>query len=353
MTTFFNIMRPLIHCLPPETAHALGLSAVRFLPRMPAARHPALAVSALGYVFPGPIGLAAGFDKNAEATDALLAQGFSFVEAGTVTPKPQAGNPAPRLFRLAEDEAVINRLGFNSEGLSAFVKNLNGRDRSRGIVGANIGKNKDSADAAADYVESLHAVYPYADYIAINISSPNTPGLRALQKRAALDALLGELAAAREASASVHGRRVPLLLKVAPDLGHQEKEDIADKSMLHGMDGLIVGNTTLSRPISLKSWTAAEQGGLSGKPLFDLSTQVLRDFYKLTSGRMLLVGAGGIASATDAYIKIRAGATLLQLYTAIVYQGFGVVREIENGLLALLKRDGLTHISQAVGADAR
>jgi dihydroorotate dehydrogenase len=355
MTKFFNFMRPLVHCLPPEMAHALGIFALRagILPSAPSLRYSELTLNVLGHSFPNPIGLAAGFDKNAAATARVLAQGFGFVEAGTVTPKPQAGNPKPRIFRLAEDEAVINRLGFNNHGLEAFAARLRRRDRGCGIVGANIGKNKDSADAVADYAHCLRIVYPHADYITINISSPNTPGLRALQKRAALIELLTQLTAVRDECAIAHGRHVKLLLKVAPDLDHQEKEDIADKAPDCGIDGIIVGNTTLSRPTNLKSWDAAEQGGLSGKPLFDLSTQVLKDFYRLTGGRILLVGTGGIASAADAYRKIRAGATLVQLYTALVYQGFGLVREIEEGMLALLKQDGFTHISEAIGADVR
>jgi dihydroorotate dehydrogenase len=355
MKPFFETIRPLLFALPPETAHGLALAAVkgRWFPASPTLRHPELTVKEFGLTFPNPIGLAAGFDKNARVADVLFRHGFGFVEVGTVTPKPQVGNRLPRLFRLVEDEAVINRLGFNNDGLKKCVRRLSLRNKKAGIVGANIGKNKDSADVIDDYAQGLQAVYSVADYVTINISSPNTPGLRALQKRAALEQLLTALSATRDASAAVHGHRVPLLLKVAPDLDMQEKQDIADKAPECGIDGLIIANTTISRPTDLKNWNAAEQGGLSGKPLFDLSTQALIDFYKLTRGKIPLIGVGGIASGEDAYKKIRAGATLVQLYTALVYQGFGLIRRIEDGLLECLKRDGFAHISEAVGADAK
>lgn len=354
MSIGFKIARPFLHSLPPETVHALGIFALRtgLLAPVKTFSHPSLVVKALGKSFPNPIGLAAGFDKNAVATGALLQQGFGFVETGTVTPLPQPGNPKPRMFRLSEDEAVINRLGFNNQGLEKCVAQLQRRKKEAGIVGVNIGKNKDG-DAVADYTRGVQRVYTHADYITINISSPNTPGLRTLQKRAALDELLKAIAAVHKACMTVHGTRVPLLLKVAPDLDAQEKEDIADKAAEHGMDGLIISNTTVGRPDSLKSAHMGEQGGLSGKPLFDLSTQTLRDFYRLTGGRMLLIGVGGISSAADAYAKIRAGAALVQLYTALVYQGFGVMRDIEKGLIALLERDGFSHITDAVGVDVK
>lgn len=349
----FPLLRPMVHALPPESAHALAITALAagVIPAVRRVDHPALAVQAFGYVFPNPIGLAAGFDKNADVCDAALALGFGFVEAGTVTPKPQPGNLRPRLFRLTEDEAVINRLGFNNKGLEYFVANLK-RRRRHGIVGANIGKNKESLEAAHDYVAGLRAVYPHADYITVNISSPNTPDLRSLQKRAALDALLSEVCSAREKYTEEHGRRLPLLVKVAPDLDQKEKEDIVDKAIEYCVDGLIVSNTTISRP-PLQSRYAAEVGGLSGRPLFTFSTQALKDFYQISGGQLVLVGAGGIFSAEDAYQKIRAGASLVQLYTALVYRGFGVVAEIERGLLPLLQRDGFSHISEALGADVK
>lgn len=349
------LFRPLIHLLPPECAHNLGLFALSngLVPMPRPLRDPALQVRAFGLEFANPVGLAAGFDKNAVAINALLAQGFGFVEAGTVTPQPQAGNPRPRIFRLPEDEAVINRLGFNNGGLVAFSKNFTRRNPRMGVAGANIGKNKDSESAVADYVRGMQAVYPHADYITVNISSPNTVGLRALQKRDALAELLDAIILARQACETTHEKHVPLLLKVAPDLDEGEKKDIAELVLAHGFDGLIVSNTTISRPDSLQGASKGEQGGLSGKPLMALSTQTLADFYRLTEGKIPLIGVGGIASAEDAYAKIRAGATLVQLYSALVYQGFGVVRTINKGLSELLARDGFKQVADAVGADAR
>lgn len=350
-----NALMRLLHCLPPETVHNLGLHALRagLLPEAEGAAHPSLRVEALGLHFSNPIGLSAGFDKNACAIDALLAQGFGFVEAGTVTPLPQPGNPRPRIFRLKEDEAVINRLGFNNHGLEAFVRQFRQRNKSRGIAGANIGKNKHSVDAVADYVTGLKTVYPHADYVTVNISSPNTQGLRDLQQRDALAGLLSALRAARQECIAAHGLAVPLLLKVAPDLTPQEIHDVSGVVMEHGVDGLIVSNTTLARPASLKSRHAGESGGLSGKPLLPLANACLTQFYRETKGRLPLIGVGGVSSAADAYEKIRAGATLVQLYTALVYRGFAAVREIRADLPALLSRDGFSSIAQAVGTGVR
>jgi len=347
--SLFTILRPIIHALPPEVAHNLGLYALRggLLPARDTANSEALHTNAFGLTFKNPIGLAAGFDKNACAINALLKQGFGFVEAGTVTPKPQAGNPAPRVFRLARDAAIINRLGFNNRGLAEYARNFSCHQKTLGIAGANIGKNKDSSDAAADYVTCIKAVSATADYITINISSPNTQGLRELQKKDALGELLATLVETRNQSA----KRVPLILKVAPDLTMQEKEDIAAQVLAHCIDGMIISNTTLSRPDSLRSDKKREQGGLSGRPLFALSTSALADFYKLTGGKIPLIGVGGVGSAEDAYRKIKAGATLVQLYSALVYQGFGLVSDIKTGLSALLARDGYSHVSQAIGKD--
>lgn len=348
-------LRPLVHCLQPEVAHSLGLWALRNDLLTPARlpENPALAISAFGLDFPHPVGLAAGFDKNAEAVEGLFSQGFSFVEAGTVTPLAQPGNPRPRIFRLPEDEAVINRLGFNNHGLSVFVDNLRRLNKKHGVVGANIGKNKDSEDAIADYVRGLMAVYPYADYITVNISSPNTPGLRNLQKRDELSALLAALASARAACTMAHSWQVPLLLKVAPDLDKEERRDVAELVLQHGIDGMIISNTTISRPPAVTGEYKSEAGGLSGRPLLSLSTEVLSDFYRLTEGRIPLIGAGGVASADDAYAKIRAGATLVQLYSALVYQGFGLIKRIHHGLGELMLRDGFSHIREAIGANHR
>jgi dihydroorotate dehydrogenase len=348
----FDCIRPLVHLLPPERAHALGVWALQ-KSLLPAARFtpsPILAQHILGMPFPHPVGLAAGFDKNAQVTAELHRQGFSFVEAGTVTPLPQEGNPQPRMFRLPCDRAVINRLGFNNDGLEMFAARLAARVPS-GIVGANIGKNKQAEDAVADYVSGLTRLYPYADYITINISSPNTQGLRALQKREQLTQLLSTLVATRSALCDQHKKRVPLLLKIAPDLDDADLEDIAEVALVQKIDGLIISNTTIKRPRTLKSGLHGEQGGLSGAPLFAVSTEVLARMYVLTKGAIPLVGVGGISSAEDAYKKIRAGASLVQIYTALVYRGFGLVREIVEGLPPLLAKDGFNNIHDAIGAD--
>ncbi len=350
----YRTLLPLIHLLPPERAHALGLWALKYslLPSARIAANPMLTQKLFGLEFSNPIGLAAGFDKNAEALEALHLQGFGFVEAGTVTPLPQEGNPQPRMFRLKKDTAVINRLGFNNRGLTPFVAALAARTGG-GIVGANIGKNKNAEDAVGDYVGGLEAVYAHADYITINISSPNTQGLRAMQKREQLTQLLSSLMAAKKRQLAACGKNVPLLLKIAPDLDEPDLHDVAEVALALAMDGLIISNTTIKRPRTLQSGLHGEQGGLSGAPLFALSTEVLARMYKLTGGKIPLIGVGGVSSAEDAYKKIRAGASLVQLYTALVYQGFGVVRDIVEGLPALLERDGFKHISEAVGADGR
>jgi len=354
MTDCFTLLRPLLHTLPPEAAHNLGLWALRhrLLTAISLPPMPSLQVNALGLQFSNPIGLAAGFDKNAVAVDALLGLGFGFVEAGTVTPKPQPGNPKPRIFRLPQDEAVINRLGFNNDGLESFVEHFARRNKAKGIAGANIGKNKDSADANVDYVAGLQAVYPYADYITVNISSPNTERLRDLQQRESLTSLLSALRDTRRECAGKNGRNVPMLLKVAPDLDQKQMEDIAEAVMTYGIDGMIISNTTVTRPEQLQSRHRFEAGGLSGKPLFAPSTERLRDFYTLTGGKVTLVGVGGVSSAADAYAKIRAGATLVQLYTALVYQGFSAVRRIQLGLAKLLEKDGFSSVRDAVGVDS-
>lgn len=351
----YSIAKPLLHLLPPERAHTLGLWALQnhVLPAAHLAPSTMLAANYFGLTFAHPLGLAAGFDKNAAATTPLLQQGFSFVEAGTVTPKPQEGNPKPRVFRLPEDAAIINRLGFNNDGLEPFVAAMQKRDKLAGIVGANIGKNKDSEDAAADYVIGLARVYDYADYITINISSPNTQGLRALQKREALEQLLASLNKKRAELNAQTNRYVPMLLKIAPDLDEPDLEDIVQAVLSHGFDAIIISNTTIKRPRTLKSAYHGQQGGLSGKPLFASSTEILSRMYRLTGGKIPLIGVGGISSADDAYVKIRSGASLLQLYSALVYQGFGLVRDIVEGLPVLLARDGFTHVSEAIGVDCR
>jgi dihydroorotate dehydrogenase len=340
----------LLRLLPPETAHRAALTALRH-GLVPAGRppsDPALRVRLWGLELASPLGLAAGFDKDAEAIDPLLRLGFGFVEVGSVTPLPQPGNQRPRLFRLPRDRAVINRMGFNSRGHDFARRGL--AARRLGPVGVNLGKNRESADAAADYAAGIAALGPLADYLVVNISSPNTPGLRALQQAAALRPLIDRLQAARDRLAP---RRPPLLLKLAPDLDAAEREAIAETVLAGGVDGLILGNTTTARPPGLVGAAASEAGGLSGRPLLAPSTAVLADFYRLTRGRLPLIGVGGIASAADAYAKLRAGATLLQLYTALIYQGPGLVGRINRELAALLRRDGLADIAAAVGADHR
>jgi len=300
--------------------------------------------------FSNPVGLAAGFDKNAEVPDAMLAQGFGFVEVGSVTPQPQAGNPKPRLFRLDTDLAVINRMGFNNDGMEAVRARLQKRrNNSEGWIGINLGKNKTTEQALDDYVLGIKALAGLADYVVVNVSSPNTPGLRALQGREPLTHLL---AGVRQALTALALDRVPpLLLKVAPDLTDEDKADIANVVMRLRIDGIIATNTTIERPDFLTHSSKAEAGGLSGKPLMDPSTVVLADLYRLTAGKVTLVGVGGISSGADAYRKIRAGASLVQLYSALVYQGPGLINEINTELAACLRRDGFANVSDAVGVD--
>jgi dihydroorotate dehydrogenase len=338
-----------LHALDPEQAHGAAIAALKLGlgPRDAGPDDPCLATQLAGLPLPNCVGLAAGFDKNAEVPDAMLAAGFGLVECGTVTPLPQAGNPKPRIFRLSEDRAVINRLGFNNGGLEAFAGRLQ-RRRGRGIVGANVGANKDSQDRIGDYVRGLQRLWPLADYFTANISSPNTPGLRDLQSGPALEELLGRLAETR-AELSRGGSTRPLLLKVAPDLTDAQIEAICDQVAAYGLDGVIVSNTTLSRPDDLRSRHKNEAGGLSGAPLMGLSTAVLARFHAAGRGRFALIGAGGVASGADAYAKIRAGASAIQLYSALVYEGPGLVRRLKGDLVARLKADGFVSVAQAVG----
>lgn len=335
-----------MHLLGPEDAHTLAIAALKLgLGPRGAPDDPILAGSLAGLEMPNVVGLAPGFDKNAEVFAPMLRAGFGFVECGTVTPKPQAGNPRPRLFRLSEDRAVINRLGFNNQGLDAFAGRL--ARRGAGVVGANIGANKDSADRIGDYVAGLQRLWGLASYFTINISSPNTPGLRALQTKAALEELLGRLAEARAALPAAG--RVPMFLKVAPDLEAGEAATIAETVIAHGLAGVIVSNTTISRP-PLKSRFRDETGGLSGAPLMDLATRVLAEFAEAAAGRLILIGVGGIASGADAYAKIRAGASAVQLYSALVFEGPGLVSRIKRDLAIRLRADGFASVGQAVGA---
>jgi dihydroorotate dehydrogenase len=340
----YPLLRPFAFALDPERAHRLTIRALKAAPkRRPPAPDPMLGITIAGLDFPNPIGLAAGFDKDAEVPDAMLGLGFGFVEVGTLTPLAQAGNPEPRLFRLAGDKAVINRMGFNNRGQAEALARLRQRER-RGIVGVNIGANKDNAAGAAaiaDYVRGARAMAPVADYLTVNISSPNTPGLRALQDKGALGELLAAVMAAR-------GRPTPVFLKVAPDLESADIDDIVAVSIERRIDALIIGNTTISRP-SLRSKHVGEGGGLSGTPLAPLALQRLKDFRAASGGALPLIAAGGIAGGADAYERIRAGASLVQLYTALVYEGPGLAKRINRELSKLLKRDGFVSVAEAVG----
>ncbi|XP_071424045.1 dihydroorotate dehydrogenase (quinone), mitochondrial [Pithys albifrons albifrons] len=350
---------PALRALPPEAAHGLALRAVA-LGLLPSARPdgPALEVRVLGQRFRNPLGLAAGFDKQGEAVDGLYKMGFGFVEVGTVTPKPQEGNPKPRVFRLAEDKAVINRYGFNSHGHVAVARRLRARQeiqiRLTGAgmpLGINLGKNKSSIDAAADYVAGVRTLGPLADYLVVNVSSPNTPGLRELQGKAELYDLLSKVLAERDLLPCDH--KPAVLVKIAPDLTAQDKRDIASIVCELGVDGLIVSNTTVSRPSSLRSRQRTEPGGLSGQPLRELSTQAIREMYHLTQGRVPIIGVGGVSSGRDALEKIRAGASLVQLYTALVYHGPPIVGTVKRELEELLREQGFKNVMEAVGADHR
>jgi dihydroorotate dehydrogenase len=354
---FERLSRPLLWAMDPEDAHNLALRALRTVPQpRPAPEPPALQVRAFGLNFPNPVGIAAGFDKNATAPDALLRLGFGFVEVGTITPRAQGGNPRPRIFRLAADRAVINRLGFNSEGGAAALARLAARARQNGeaggIVGVNVGANKDSVDRVEDYVRLIDTFALVASYFTVNISSPNTPGLRDLQAAQALDDLLARVVEARDRAHRRAGP-VPVLLKIAPDLSLPELDDVVGVARKHRLDGMIVGNTTISRPKSVRDRRAAsESGGLSGRPLFKLSTRMLAETYVRAEGAFPLVGVGGIDSGATAIAKIKAGASLLQLYTGFVFRGPGLVSEIKSDLVAALERGHRDSLAAMVGADA-
>jgi dihydroorotate dehydrogenase len=349
--TFYSHLRPLLFALPPEAAHRAGLRALQ-CGLVPASsfHDPRLTTNLAGLNLPNPVGLAAGFDKNAESFAGALKAGFGFVEVGTLTPRAQPGNPAPRVFRLVEDEAIINRLGFNNDGVDDAVRRLSQR-QGQGIVGGNIGKNKDSADAVADYLYALSALYPLVDYVTVNISSPNTPNLRDLQAASALEQLMTALFTRRSELVAAGAARKPIFVKIAPDNDVDTLRDIAHLAIAMKFDGLIVSNTTITREDIAPSPLAGETGGLSGKPLMAKSTAMLRQVYQLTEGKIPLIGVGGIASAEDAYRKIRAGASAVQLYTALIYQGFGLVENINRGLVACMERDGVSSLAALVGKD--
>lgn len=342
----FRLIRPALFALDSETGHRLALRGLAALPaRGPSTAGP-LTVDVAGLSFPNPVGVAAGFDKDAEVPDALLGLGFGFTEVGSITPLPQAGNPKPRLFRLVEDQAVINRMGFNNGGGEAALERLTARAGRPGIVGVNIGANKDSSDRIADYAVMARMMAPVASYLCVNISSPNTPGLRALQDESALTGLLDAVIAARDET----GGTAPIFLKVAPDLEPADIDAIARIALDKRLGALVVSNTTISRP-ALRSHHAGETGGLSGAPLRSLATQRLRDFRKATGAAIPLVGVGGIATAEHAWERIRAGASLVQLYSAMVYEGPGLGGKIVRELERLMRRDGFTSIAEAVGSE--
>lgn len=346
------LSRPFLFAMDPEDAHAATIKALRLTPLPAAAPADArLASNVFGLRFPNPVGMAAGFDKGADVPGALLRLGFGFVEIGTVTPAPQPGNPRPRLFRLVEDEAVINRFGFNSEGHEIVHDRLRNRAGPKGIIGVNVGANKDAFDRAADYVSGIAAFADVASYFTINISSPNTPGLRDLQQAAALDDLLARVLDARDRLHERYGRK-PVLLKIAPDLAEAELDDIVAVSRARRIDGMIVSNTTIARSPMLISPQARESGGLSGKPLFAASTRVLAQTYQRVEGQFPLVGVGGVQDADTAFSKLEAGASLIQLYSALVYHGPNLVAEINKGLAERLDAEGLTDLSSVIGRKA-
>jgi dihydroorotate dehydrogenase len=344
---------PLLRWFDPEDAHRMAIQGLRLLPPIrQRPDDPKLAVRAFGLNFPNPIGMAAGFDKSAEAPDALLRLGFGFVEIGSVTPKPQTGNPRPRLFRLERDEAVINRMGFNNDGAEVVLRRLAARAHHSGIVGVNVGANKDSPDRVADYVKLIETFAPVASYFTVNVSSPNTPGLRNLQQSAQLDDLLAKVIDARERVRTNAGDS-PVLLKIAPDLSLAELDDVVHIARSRRVDGMIVANTTLARPSTLRETNRArEQGGLSGRPLFRLSTRMVAETYVRAEGAFPLIGVGGIDSGGAALTKIRAGASLIQLYSSLIYKGLGLVEDIKNDLASTLLRTGRDSLSEIVGADA-
>ncbi|XVF01751.1 hypothetical protein REPUB_Repub04eG0116000 [Reevesia pubescens] len=374
-----KLVNPFFALLDAEVAHTLAVSAAArgWVPREKRPDPPILGLEVWGRKFSNPIGLSAGFDKNAEAVEGLLGMGFGFVEVGSVTPVPQEGNPKPRIFRLRQEGAIINCCGFNSEGIVAVAKRLGAQHGKRkletssssspssdeakhggkagpGILGVNLGKNKTSDDAAADYVQGVHTLSQFADYLVINVSSPNTPGLRMLQGRKHLKDLVKKVQAARDEMQWGEEGPPPLLVKIAPDLSKEDLEDIAAVAVALRLDGLIISNTTISRPDPVnKNPVSAEPGGLSGKPLFNLSTNILKEMYVLTRGKIPLIGCGGISSGEDAYKKIRAGATLVQLYTAFAYGGPALIPQIKAELAECLERDGFKSIHEAVGADYR
>jgi len=347
LADFFDFGAWVLRSLDPETAHKITINAIKTgLARPLRQVTPAiLATDVLGLKFSSPLGLAAGFDKNAEVAAGFLRFGVGFVEVGTITLRPQAGNPKPRLFRLASDRAVINRMGFNNKGLHAAAVQLANRKKVPGIIAANIGPNRDSLDAPAECAECALTLAPLVDFLVVNVSSPNTPGLRDMQKGKPLDELLQAVLGARDEA----GSTTPVLVKISPDLDPAGCEAIARVTMDRSIDGLVISNTSTGLRDGLTCTNAGEVGGLSGDPLFSLSTQVLANMYRLTEGRVTLIGVGGISSGADVYAKIRAGASLTELYTALIYNGPSLIKRIHNEMATLLKQDGFSSVAEAVG----
>ena len=355
----YQFFRPLIFKIEPEKAHNLALNYLKFLPKFSSLLsapkdYENLNNSLWNLNFLNPIGMSAGFDKNAEIIMPLFNFGFGFVEAGTTTPIAQTGNDQPRIFRLIEDQALINRLGFNNLGADYFYDNISKiHKNSSQIIGVNIGKNKDTIDASADYILLLEKFYNHADYITINISSPNTKNLRDLQDESLLNDFLQKISQCKNNLQKISHKNTPILLKIAPDLELEQQKNIAKIVMDNAIDGIIISNTTIERNFNLKNPKSAETGGLSGKPLFEKSNEVLRNFYHLTDGKIPLIGVGGISSAQDAYTKIKNGASLIQIYSAFIYQGFALVEEIKKQLSENLKKDGFKNISEAIGCNVK
>lgn len=353
LSAVLNLARPMLFALEPERAHEVTLRSLEagFYPNGGERIDPRLATKVWGLQFPNPLGIAPGFDKDARVPDAILRLGFGFAEIGTVTPKPQSGNPQPRVFRLISDRAIINRLGFNNGGHAKALARLSARPR-RGIVGVNIGANKETADRTADYVLGLETFYTVASYFTVNISSPNTPGLRDLQAPAALDELLGRVMATRERLAALHGRNIPVVVKIAPDVAEADIEPMTEQMLAHRVDGIAVSNTTLARTGLTDAARVGEAGGLSGRPLFNRSTAMLGRVYRLTGGAIALIGIGGIDSGVTALAKIEAGATLLQVYTGLVYEGPSLIERITRHLADAVSTAGVASIGELTGRTA-
>jgi len=341
-----------------ENAHNLAIKFLKFLPRTVSLlsfpkKYKSLKNNLLGLEFDSPIGMAAGFDKNADVFESLSNFGFGFVEVGTVTPKPQAGNPKPRIFRLTKDRAIINRLGFNNLGADYFEKNINNRTNKNIVLGINVGKNKDTKDAISDYVDLIKRFYGSADYLVVNISSPNTKNLRDIQNKENLDEFLSQIASLKSQLQKEIGKDTPILLKVAPDLDEQRQKDISQIILKNKIDGIIISNTTIDKDLGLKDKNKNQEGGLSGKPLFDKSNAVLKNFYQYTNKEVPIIAVGGITNAKDAYEKIKNGASLVQIYSAFIYEGFSLVEKIKKDLHKELRSEGYENISQAIGKNLK